>query len=116
MLSGRQHRDVADRKVVRSKTKIGGALPKGLAIEVPVDDLIVKTLSVRCVQNAGKRGVVTDHHLNRSDHEHGVCERRGVLLIGLPTSQTATRKQHYEYERNYSSRDFLSHGLRLTLS
>ena len=67
MFSKRKSRDVADRKVVRCKTKVGGALPKRLAVEIPVNDLIVTALPVRYVQHAGKRGVVAHHYLNRSD-------------------------------------------------
>ncbi len=67
MFSQRKSRDVADRQVVRCKTKVGGALPKRLAVEIPVNDLIVKALPVRYVQHAGKRGVVAHHYLNGSD-------------------------------------------------
>ena len=42
-------------------------MPKRLAVEIPVNDLIVKALPVRYVQHAGKRGVVAHHYLNRSD-------------------------------------------------
>jgi len=42
-------------------------LPKKFAVEIPVNDLIVKALPVRHVQDAGKRGVVAHHYLNRSD-------------------------------------------------
>ena len=67
MFSHRKSRGVADRQVVRCKAKIGGALPKRFAVEIPVNDLIVKALPVRYVQDAGKRGVVADHYPNRSD-------------------------------------------------
>ena len=67
MFSQRKSRDVADRQVICSKTKVGGALPKRLAVEIPVNDLIVKALPVRYIQNAGKRSVVAHHYLNRSD-------------------------------------------------
>ena len=42
-------------------------MPKRLAVEIPVNDLIVKALPVRYVQHAGKRGVVAHHYLNRFD-------------------------------------------------
>jgi hypothetical protein len=67
MFSHRKSRDVADRQVVCCKAKVGGALPKRFAVEIPVNDLIVKALPVRYVQDAGKRGVVAHHYLNRSD-------------------------------------------------
>jgi hypothetical protein len=67
VFSKRESRDVADRQVVCCKAKVGGALPKRLAVEIPVNDLLVKALPVRYVQHAGKRGVVAHHHLNRSD-------------------------------------------------
>jgi len=69
MISYGQRRDVVDRKVVYSKTEIRGALPERFIIKVPINYLIVKTQSVSCIQNAGQGRVVTDHHLNGSDHE-----------------------------------------------
>ena len=67
MFSQRESRDVAHRQVIGCKAKVGGALPKRLAVEIPVNDLIVKALPVRYVQHAGKRGVVAHRYLNRSD-------------------------------------------------
>ena len=67
MFPQRESRDVAHRQVISCKAKVGGALPKRRAVEIPVNDLIVKALPVRYVQHAGKRGVVAHHYLNRSD-------------------------------------------------
>ncbi len=67
MFPQRESRDVAHRQVICCKAKVGGALPKRRAVEIPVNDLIVKALPVRYVQHAGKRGVVAHHYLNRSD-------------------------------------------------
>ncbi len=67
MFSRRESRDVADRQVVRCKAKVSGALPKRRAVEIPVNELIVKALPVRCVQNAGKRSVVAHRYFDRSN-------------------------------------------------
>jgi hypothetical protein len=48
---------------------VSGALAKMRAIEIPINDLIVKALPVQYVQNAGERSVIAHRYLNRSNDE-----------------------------------------------
>jgi hypothetical protein len=74
MISLRERRDIAYRKVIHCKSEICGALPEGLAVEVPVDGLVVEPPSVHHGEDTRKRDIIPGHDLNRSDDEQGVCQ------------------------------------------